>query len=400
MNRQHISSRRLVLAAFAASLQAFVPSSHAADNIKIGVIQPLSGPNAAQGNAGLQGIQMVAEEINAAGGIKSMGGAKIQLVTIDVPTVNTAAAATQRLVSQNQVAAVLGAYHSGVTLALSEVTERAGVPLMTFSFGDKITERGYKNIFQVSPKASALGKAQFDDAMAVLKAAGKPTKKVAIIYEDTAYGVPVAQGLRDAATAAGVQVVLNEAYPLGLSDATPLINKLRAAQADLVFPVSSYINDTLQVVRTIRTQGMTMPIVGGSAGYVIPDFQKSLGKFAEGVLSVAITNTDQLPDLSERYKKRTGLFMTHEALVFAATMDTLGKALEKAGSAKPTDVREAIAKINNCDGYAKAMIGGCIKFNSAGLNSAAYPIFVQWRGDALVTVYPTADAKAKAVFND
>jgi hypothetical protein len=102
-----------------------------------------------------------------------------------------------------------------------------------------------------------------------------------------------------------------EAYPLGITDVTPLVNKLRAAKPQIIFPVS-YLNDSLLIVRALRQQKVNLPIVGGSAGYVIPDFAKALGDFADGVLSICSANYDLDMAAAERYRKRWGAFMVHE----------------------------------------------------------------------------------------
>ena len=124
------------------------------------------------------------------------GGAKINLVVADATsTPTTAATVAQRLITQNDVTAILGAFASSLTIAISEVTERRDIPLLTMSFADQITGRGFKNIFQVVAKASAIGKAQFDYTLAIAGAAGQTLEKVAIMYEDTAYGTAQAGGL-------------------------------------------------------------------------------------------------------------------------------------------------------------------------------------------------------------
>ena len=113
--------------------------------INIGVIVPLSGANAQFGVNSRNGIELVADEINAAGGIKALGGAKLNLVVGDA-TSNpaTAAIAAQRLITQNDVTAVFGAFASSLTLAISEVTARANIPLLTMAFADQITARGLR----------------------------------------------------------------------------------------------------------------------------------------------------------------------------------------------------------------------------------------------------------------
>jgi branched-chain amino acid transport system substrate-binding protein len=369
----------------------------AADDVIIGTIPPLSGPNAQFGINCQRGAELAAEAINAAGGVKSLGGAKVRLVAADVPTPNTAAEATQRLISSNSVSAIVGAFASSVTLAASEATERAGVPLVSFAFADQITERGYKYVFDISPKGTAFGAAQLDGAIAIARASGEKIAKVAILYEDTAYGTTQATGLRAAATKAGVQIVMDEAYPLGITDVTPLVNKLRASGAQIAFPVS-YLNDSLLIIRTMRQQQIDMPVIGGAAGYVIPDFKKGLGGFTEGILSVASSNSDLLPDVAAQYKAKYGSFITHEAMMHAAAVEAAVRAVEKSGSRDPDKVRDALATLDYCTGFARGVPGGCIKFDATGRNTAAFPIMVQWRGDETVTVYPPRAAKQKPIW--
>ncbi|NYT63410.1 ABC transporter substrate-binding protein [Alcaligenaceae bacterium] len=393
------SARRTFLTqAAAASLAAALPAMAWSKNkeISVGVILPLSGANAQFGINSRQGIELVTDEINAAGGIKSMGGAKIKLIVADstsAPT--TAATVAQRLITQNDCVAILGAFASSLTLAISEVTERRGIPFLTMSFSDQITERGFKNIFQIVSKGSLIGKCQFDYAVATASG-DKKIQKIAIMYEDTAYGTSQAGGLRAAAKAANVEIVLDEAYPLGISDVTPLINKLRASEAQIVFPVS-YLNDSLLIIRTMRQQKINMPIVGGAAGYVIPDFEKALGEYAEGILSIAPANYDMAPEFTERYRKRYGSFMVHEALEHAVCIDVLAQALEKAKSIDPAAIRTTLGNTHFTQGWAQAMSGGSVQFDKSGLNTLAEPVLVQWRNKELVTVYPKSLAKGTVV---
>src|SRR5215510_11711613 len=155
--------------------------------VNIGVIQPLSGANAQFGINCRNGIEFVADAINAAGGIKALGGAKINLVVSDAtsnPT--TAPTVARRLITQNELTAVLGAFASSLTLAISEVTARADIPFLTQAFADEITGRGLESVFQVTAKASVIGRAQVNYTLAIAKAAGSKIEKIAIMYEDTA----------------------------------------------------------------------------------------------------------------------------------------------------------------------------------------------------------------------
>jgi branched-chain amino acid transport system substrate-binding protein len=381
----------------ASSVAAATPSAFGqAKPINVGVILPLSGANAQFGVNSRNGIELVADQINAAGGVKALGGAKINLIVADSTSTPTAAAtAAQRLITQSEVTAILGAFASSLTIAISEVTERRDIPFLTMSFADQITGRGFKNIFQVVAKASVIGNAQLAYTLELAKAAGVRIEKIAVMYEDTAYGTSQATGIRAAAKNANIEIVMDDAYPLGITDATPLINKLRTSGAQAVFPVS-YLNDSMLIIRTMRQQRIAIPAIGGAAGYVIPDFEKALGEFAEGVLSVAPANYDLAPALTEPFRKRFGYFMVHEALEHAVCLDVLVQAIERAKSARPEDVAAAMRGARFEGGWTRAMTGGAVQFDKTGLNTLSVPVMVQWRGKDLATVWPSEYAQAKA----
>ena len=394
-------NRRSLLSGTAAYLAApFIISSARAEAppVNVGVIMPLSGPNAQFGINSRNGVELVTDEINKAGGIAELGGAKINLVVADATsTPTTAGTVAQRLITQQDITAVVGAFASSLTLAISEVTERRDIPLLTMSFADQITGRGYKNIFQVVAKASVIGKAQFEYTAAIAQAAGTKIEKIAIMYEDTAYGTAQANGLRAGAKAANVELVMDDAYPLGITDTTPLINKLRASGAQAVFPVS-YLNDSLLIIRTMRQQKVTIPAIGGAAGYVIPDFEKGLGEFAENVLSIDTSNYDLAPELTERFRKRFGYFMVHEALEYAVCLEIVVQAIKKAKSAKAEEVAAALRGAKFTGGWISGMTGGAVQFNEAGLNVLSVPLMVQWRAKDIVTVWPKEVAKSAPVW--
>lgn len=367
--------------------------------VNIGVIQPLSGANAQFGINCRNGIEFVADAINAAGGIKALGGAKINLVVSDATSnPSTASTVAEQMITQNKLSAVLGAFVSALTLPISEVTARADIPFLTMSFADEITGRGLDSVFQVVPKASVIGQAQVNYTLAIAGAAGSKVEKIAIMYEDTAYGVAQSRGLRRAAKDANIEVVMDESYPLGITDATPLINKLRTSGAEAVFPLS-YLNDSLFIVRTMRQHRITVPVIGGAAGYIIPDFEKGLGEFAENVFSISPTNYDLAPALTDTFRKRFGFFMVHEAIESAVSLDVLVQAIERAKSWKPNAVIEALHVARFEGGWTKAMPGGAVQFDQTGLNTLSVPIMVQWRNKELVTIWPKAVAKASPVWH-
>jgi branched-chain amino acid transport system substrate-binding protein len=312
------------------------------------------------------------------------------------PTI--APAVAQRLIAQNDLSAVLGAYVSSLTLAISEVTARADIPFLTMAFADEITGRGLESVFQVTAKASVVGRAQVNYTLAIAAAAGSKVEKIAIMYEDSAYGVAQSRGLRRSAKDGNIEVVMDQAYPLGINDVASLIDKLRASGAQAAFPIS-YLNDSLFIVRSMRQQHISIPVIGGAGGYIIPDFEKGLGEFAEDVFSISPTNYDLAPSLTDKFRKRFGFFMVHEAIESAVTLDVLAQAMERAKSANPKAVTEALHGGRFDGGWTKAMPGGAVQFDQSGLNTLLSPIMVQWRKKELVTVWPKDFAKASPVWH-
>src|ERR1700704_2047012 len=145
--------------------------------VKIAVICPLSGPWARQGTLVKWGAETAVAEINAGGGIKSMGGAKLELVAIDAgDSAEKAKNAAQRLIAQEpEVVGGMGAWLSTFTLAITEVTERAQLPWLTLSYADTITDRGFKYVFQSSMPA---GKQAIETLPTVLDLAKAATGKL------------------------------------------------------------------------------------------------------------------------------------------------------------------------------------------------------------------------------
>ena len=161
----------------------------AQSEVKVALIAPMSGPWARQGDLMLKGANLAIEHINAQGGIKALNGAKLKLLTFDAgDSVEKAKNAAQRMVAQEpDLVGVTGAWLSSFTLGVTEVTERAELPILTLSYADQITGRGFKYVFQTS----LAGSAQANSAMPALvklaeSATGKKPQTVAIIQDNTA----------------------------------------------------------------------------------------------------------------------------------------------------------------------------------------------------------------------
>jgi len=249
-----------------------------ATEVRLGVILPLTGSTAQNGNNSRQGIELAADLINKAGGIKSMNGAKIKLDIADATSdpAKAASAATDFVSKGEPPLAIVGAYASGLTVTVAQVTERRQVPLLTTAFSDELTTKGYKYLFQLPAKASAVGGAQMAYAIDIAKAAGKDIKRAVIVYANNAYGESQAKGLQAQAQQSGVEVALFESYSPTISDAGPVAEKVLAAKPDAIFSVA-YVTDGVLLSRALRSRGSTVPVVGGSVDTSHPTSRRASG---------------------------------------------------------------------------------------------------------------------------
>ncbi len=191
-------SSRFMATAAALALMLGIPGiGSAAQTVKIGNIIPLSGPSAPVGVQGKNAREMAVQEINDAGGIKSLGGAKLQMIYADSksdPTVGVSEA--ERLINSEKVNLLTGCWNSAVTYPTTQVAERYGIPFVVpVSVADTITNRGFKNVFRLAAKDSWWTRDQFRFLKDMMKEYKVPVKTVAFVYENGDWGTGFAAGL-------------------------------------------------------------------------------------------------------------------------------------------------------------------------------------------------------------
>jgi len=358
----------------------------AAEPVNIGALYPVTGSFAQIGQACVNAAKLAVEMVNDAGGIKSLGGAKLNLILSDVQSDTTVTRTeTDRLISGNKLSAIHGCYASALTLIASEVAERAKVAIITGSSSDMLN-KGRSYTFTPFARASQFAKAQLQMSKLV---SDKP--KVAVVFENTAFGTSTSNGLKEQAPGEGV-----EPYSAGFADAGPLLNKVKASGADMLFAVS-YLNDLILIVRTVKQIGLKVGINGGSGGFVVPDFYKNVGSLAEGLQGGAHWNHDvdtNAQKVNSEYKKRHGEFLFEYGGGLVAQTFMLADALERAQSTDPQKVRDALAALDVSSGYAAMAPGGKVKFGPDGKNVYGHPVGVQWQTADLASVFPKEDARA------
>jgi branched-chain amino acid transport system substrate-binding protein len=380
----------------------------AQSEVKVALIAPMSGPWARQGDLMLKGANLAIEHINAQGGIKALNGAKLKLLTFDAgDSVEKAKNAAQRMVAQEpDLVGATGSWLSSFTLGVTEVTERAELPVLTLSYSDQITARGFKFVFQTSLG----GGAQAVSAMpAILKlaeaATGKKATTVGIIQDNTAATVSFTKPMREGGLAKlGLKLVVDETFTPPLSDCTPLIQKVRSSRPEILLLLPTAISDDKMCVEKMSEMGLgkgRVPVISNGAHIGGPDMLKNSTKeIVEGLMTVVGNWPAKGHEkISEEFVKKTGEpWLTQDSLSTYGDMWILKEALEKAGAADKKKVAEAIRAMDSRDGSAKFFPGGRMKFDEQGRRVDADLVIVQWQNGVPVTVYPEASAVAKPIW--
>src|SRR5437773_8646612 len=370
----------------------------AADDVKIALVAPLSGRWARQGQLKKMGAEMAIEEINAQGGIKALGGAKLVLREADAgDSVEKAVSAAQRILTREKISAGIGSWLSSFTLGVTEVAERLQVPWLTLSYADNITERGFKYSFQTSPVSSVQAEQALELVTELAKKNNRPIKKAAIVGDNTAATVFFFKPLREKLLAAkGIELVVDEVWTPPLADATAIAQKLRSGQPDIVFYGATNFPDSVQVLQKVKEFSVKSPIQGVGAWLVTPEYVKTVGKDTlDNIQTVVAAHPMKgQEELVKKFKQRTGEpFMTQDPLCTYAHVWLIKEAIEQAKSADPKAIRDALAKIDVTSGPAATSLYPKLgQFDERGRRVGAAPIIVQWQGGEPFTVVPAAVA--------
>jgi branched-chain amino acid transport system substrate-binding protein len=395
--------RALGLVLALSMLGVVLDASAQGTEVEVGLIAPMSGPWARQGQVMKMAADMAIESINQQGGIKSLGGAKLKLSVFDAgDTVEKAKNAAQRMVADapNLVIAT-GAYLSSFTLAVTEVTERAQLPVVTFSYSDLITSRGFKYVFQTS----ATGVQQAEGSLPALlemaeKASGQRPKTIGIVMDNTAASVAFVKPMRDHQFAKlGLSLVVDETFTPPLANATPLIQKVRSARPDILLLLPTAIPDAKLLLEKMNEFGLgrgKLPTISNGAAILDPDLRSNMNiEQLEGVMAVVAnwTTSAQKDFVAEVKRKTSEPWPTQHFVTTYGDMWIFKAALEAAGKADREAVAKALRAMNLTGGPANFFPGnGRLKFDDNGHRENASLLIVQWQKGVPITVYPAKDA--------
>jgi branched-chain amino acid transport system substrate-binding protein len=367
--------------------------------IKVGLIVPLSGPWARQGQVMRAAAELAIEQINDAGGIQAHGNAPLELVVFDAgDSVERAKNAAQRMVAEEpDLVGATGAYLSSFTLAVTEVTERAQIPMLTLSYSDLVTSRGFDYIFQTS----ATGAYQSENALPLLmdmaeSASGERPKTIGIVMDNTAASVafvsPITEG--NALEEFGLELVVNEVFTPPLSNATPLIQRVRSRRPDLLLLLPTAVSDAKLLIEKMNEFGLgrgRLPTISNGSAMGDPDLAANMPPaLLEGVMSiVANWSTSGQEQMITDYMDFSGEpWMTQNPLCAFGHIWLLKEALELAETVDSVAVKDALHTMDITSGASDYFAGGRVRFDEQGKRMDAGILVIQWQDGQPRTVYP------------
>ena len=409
------ATRRAIAASAALFILGLAGGAAAQQPVKIGVIYPLSGNSANAGNYSKMAIEVGADVINngnaelakiiplaKGGGLPGLKGAKIQLIFAD--NQGTPAAGQNqalRLISEEKVAALIGAYQSGITVTASAIAERHGIPFLTAeSVAANLTERGFKWFFRTTPVAADFARA-YSTFLKEQKAAGQKVGSIAVVHENTEYGNSVASVIADQFAKDGLNVTQKINYSANSSDVQPQVLQLKEKNPDVVIFIS-YTSDAILYAKTMKELNWKPAImIADNAGFNDPSFVKSMAPMVEGLINRSAYSGGKpgsVPALfNALYKAKTGGDDLDDVSVRGLQgFLVMADAINRAGSTDPAKIRDALKATDlKADQMAAGYDG--VKFDDKGQNILASSVVTQMRGGQYLSVFPKARATTDVI---
>ncbi|MCX7168404.1 MAG: ABC transporter substrate-binding protein [Rhodocyclales bacterium] len=396
-----MSTRRqfILQSAVAASSLAFPMIGGAqAKSIKVGVLHPVTGALAYSGQQCREGALMAIEDINKAGGIKSLGGAKFEALLGDAQSQPQAGAAEVEKMNEAGVSAIVGAYASAICLATTQTAAKYNLPhIVDVGVADQIMERGLKNTFRFGPGYRKCAEVAIANLVVLNTVAGKPAKTVMIIHEESLFGTGTANLLARELPGFGYDVkeVIKHANPT--RDFNNIVLRMKAVNPDIVIP-ANYYNEYALLVRTMQQQKVTpkaiYSVLGGAASSY--KFVKEFPDAANGIIDCNHwfnPKDKRSAELKKRIEAK-GLFFSYEVFMTYTAMRLLADAIERAKSADRAAIIDALEKSTFAD---HMMPYGATKFVS-GQNSGAQPLMTQVVKNDIKVIIPREYREADPVF--
>jgi branched-chain amino acid transport system substrate-binding protein len=381
-----------------------------AQTVKIGAVLPLSGSAASAGAHTKAAIEVAVDIINNAhpefgnfplaknAGLAGLGGAKVEVVFGDNQGSPAAGQnQTLRLITEEKVVAVTGAYQSGVTLTASAIAEKYGIPFVNGeSVAANLTERGFKWFFRTTPIASDIAKIDYD-FLTDMKTSGIKSDSIAIVHDTTEYGVSVANVIASTFKEKGQPIALDIAYTTNATDVQGQVLQLKEKKPDIVIMIA-YTSDAILYQKTMQALDYKPSmIIADDSGYSDPSMIKAVGKISQGVLNRSSWSVGPAGSptalIADMYKKKTGDDMDDTTGRAMQAFLVLCDAIDRAGSTEPAKIQAAL-KATDLKPEQLMMGYKGVKFDEKGQNVLASSLIIQLQdGENYIAVWPKGNSQ-------
>ena len=409
-------SRRDLLVGGAASLAAVSACARAprSDEILIGALYPLSGASAVSGVDAQHAMETAGDVINTSieldlplaknAGLAGFGGTKVKVVYADHQgDPQKGRAEAERLITQRNVAALTGVFHSSVAATVSQTAERYAVPFLAAdSSSPSLHRRGLRFFFRAAAHDEMFSKVMFDFFDA-LRRKGTKIETLSLFHEDTIFGTDSSNTQIQLAGERGYKIAADIKYRANSPSLTAEVQQLKAADGDVLMP-SSYTTDSILLVNTMAELGYKpKAIVAQAGGFAERSFYDAVGDKVEGAINRANFSLDlaakrpSISKVNEMFKARSGKDLNDFTSRAFMGLLVLADGIDRAKSSDGEEIREALAA-TDLPGERTIMSWKRVKFDETGQNNDADPVLLQYVKGELVTIFPEHTALAEPIW--
>lgn len=400
MKKKIIGRRRVIKNAAVAGLVlltiSFTGTVHSQTKMKevrIGAVYPMTGPTGSFGEQIMRGWRIAVEEVNAEGGIKSLGGAKIETDLRDTegnPRIGMAV--VEKIARDKEIPLIVGCWSSTVTFPVTQVSEQYGLPhIIDIAGQTEIMTRGFKYVFRYCANTEILS----EDVVNFVEYQGKKTgrfaKRSALMTVDDNFGRTVSGSIRKAIERTDQKVVAEIMHPLKVTNVDVEVAKIKAANPDVIY-LTAFLTDAALITRALRTFEVNPLGIMTIGGISNPEFIQMTGNMAQYFFGQQLFDTDlNMPHLKEFDAKLMKLYGIHGNAFCGAgygLVYLIKDVLERAGTIDREKVREALAATNITTGKALTLPGPFIRFDQKGENIGGRQHICQVLDGEWHTVWP------------
>jgi len=374
-----------------------------APEIKIASIQPVTGVISDIGISMRRGNQMAVDDINARGGIKSMGGAKLKLLLGDTEAKEEVARSEAERVIKEGAVCLVGPFLSGNAMTIATLCEQRGVPfVMDVAAADDITRKGFKYTFRVFPTTTKFADSMLFYMTQIMRE--KKVSKIRGVLTNTGDLFGRVQGATFKKTVTDkkfpIELLGHIEYPLGIQDLSAEVSKIKALKPDVLFPVARP-GDAKLMIRELYKQRVELQAIisPGSPGWYEPEFIRDMKALGDYVMD----NVPWYNPAGKMYKEVNAAFSkkfpgkyidTNSGYAYLGVL-VIADALARAKSTKADDLLAALKKT-----YLKQdlMVGLAVAFDDRGDNINADTALIQIIGQSIKVVLPDKSAETKYVY--